>query len=158
MSQVVYTTALLQTRPRLLLVDGDTRQLDLAAYIMKLGGYSVATATNPNTGIALAKRQRPDLLIVDYEIPVMNGCMLADRLKIILPELHTILYSGLIDIPGSEISKVSLFIPKSAALHLLLPSVAWLLRSAGESGEEGLHEDQVRKHEVATPNIARKTG
>jgi hypothetical protein len=88
----------------------------------------------------------------------MNGCMLADRLRVILPELHTILYSGLIDIPESEISKVSLFIPKSDGLHLLLPSVARLLRSAGESGEEGLHEDQVCKHEVATPNIARKTG
>jgi CheY-like chemotaxis protein len=136
MSQVGSTTALRHTRPRLLLVDGDTRQLDLYAYIIQLGGYSVATATNPNTGIALAKRQRPDLLIVDYEIPVMNGCMLAERLRVILPELHTILYSGLAHIPDSEISQVSLFIPKSDGLHVLLPSVARLLHSSGEAGEE----------------------
>ena len=135
MSPAGYTTALLHTRPRLLLVDSDTRQLDLSAYVIKLGGYSVSTATNPNTGIALAKRQWPDLLVVDYEIPVMNGCMLADRLRVILPELQAILYSDIIDIPDSEISKVSLVIPKSDGLHVLLPSVARLLHSSGESGK-----------------------
>ncbi|HTF62979.1 MAG TPA: response regulator, partial [Edaphobacter sp.] len=66
----------------------------LSAYIIKLGGYSVVTATDPNTAITLAKRQRPDLVIVDYEMPVMNGCTLADRLRVIMPRLHTILYSG----------------------------------------------------------------
>jgi CheY-like chemotaxis protein len=56
------------------LVDDDTQHLRLSAYIIKLGGYSVVTATDPNTAITLAKRQRPDLVIVDYEMPVMNGC------------------------------------------------------------------------------------
>jgi CheY-like chemotaxis protein len=135
MSQVGHTTALLQTRPRLLLVDDDTRELRLSAYIIKLGGYSVVTATEPNTAITLAKRQRPDLVVVDYEMPVMNGCMLADRLKIIMPRLHTILYSGAIDIPDSDILKVSEYISKSEGLDVLLRSVDRLLRPSDEPGE-----------------------
>ena len=135
MSQVGHTTALLQTRPRLLLVDDDTQDLRLSAYIIKLGGYSVVTAAEPNTAITLAKRQRPDLVVVDYEMPVMNGCMLADRLKIIMPRLHTILYSSAIDIPDSDILKVSEYISKSDGLDVLLRSVDRLLRPSDRSGE-----------------------
>ena len=135
MSQVGHSTALLQTRPRLLLVDDDTRELRLSAYIIKLGGYSVVTAAEPNTAITLAKRQRPDLVVVDYEMPVMNGCMLADRLKVIMPRLHTILYSGAIDIPGSDILKVSEYISKSDGVNALLRSVDRVLRHSDESRE-----------------------
>jgi CheY-like chemotaxis protein len=146
MLQVVDTKALLHTRPRLLLVDDNTQQLELSAYILKVEGYSVVTAANPNTAITLAKRQRPDLMIVDYTMPVMNGCMLADRLRIIMPKLHIILYSGSLDIPDSDILKVSAFVSKSDGLHVLLRHVAQLLRSPNEPGQKAPRENSMRKY------------
>jgi CheY-like chemotaxis protein len=145
MLQAGYTKALLHARPRLLLVDDDTQQLELSAYIFKLGGYSIVTAANPNAAIALAKRQRPDLMIVDYKMPVMDGCMLADRLRIIMPKLHIILYSGSLDIPDSDILKVSAFVSKSDGLQVLLRNVAQLLRSPNEHGQKALRQNSMRR-------------
>lgn len=145
MLQAGYTKALLYTRPRLLLVDDDTQQLELSAYILKLGGYSIVTAANPNAAIALAKKQRPDLMIVDYKMPVMDGCMLADRLRIIMPKLHIILYSGSLDIPDSDILKVSAFVSKSDGLQVLLRKVVQLLRSPNEHSQKALRQNSMRR-------------
>jgi CheY-like chemotaxis protein len=136
MSQAAYSTASLHTRPRLLLVDDDAQQLELSAYIINLKGYSVVTATGPTQALALAKRQRPDLAIVDYEMPVMNGCILADRLRVMIPKLHIILYTGALGIPDSDIMKVSAFISKSDGLQVLLGNVSRLLHSSDKSGQE----------------------
>ncbi|HTF65401.1 MAG TPA: hypothetical protein VK638_22225 [Edaphobacter sp.] len=76
----------------------------------------------------------------------MNGCMLADRLRVILPELHTILYSRALDIPDSDILKVSVFISKSDGLDVLLRSVDRLLRSSGGSGEAALRNESTRMY------------
>jgi hypothetical protein len=47
-----------------------------------------------------------------------------------MPRLHTIMYSGAVDIPDSDILKVSVFISKSEGLDVLLRSVDRLLRSS----------------------------
>jgi CheY-like chemotaxis protein len=148
-------SALLRTRPRLLLVDDDSQLLDLSCSVLTLSGYSVFTATNPNKAIGLAKRQRPDLMIVDYRMPVMDGCTLADRLRVIMPRLPVILYSGALDIPNSELSKVNAFVPKSDGVLTLLHSVARLLASANSSGHKVSSENPTRMYSARVVGSSR---
>jgi CheY-like chemotaxis protein len=64
-----------------------------------------------------------EIAILDYHMPVMNGCVLADHLKSMNPELKIILYSGAIDIPQSEMKNVDAFISKGNCVRRLLSQV-----------------------------------
>jgi CheY-like chemotaxis protein len=127
---------LLRTRPRLLLVDDNAQSLELSGDIFTLAGYSVVIATHPNTAISLAKRQKPDLAILDYALPVMDGCMLADRLRVMMPRLPVILYSGSPDIAASDLPRVDVFVHKSNGLGVLLSNVTRLLNNSEEPGPD----------------------
>jgi CheY-like chemotaxis protein len=65
-----------------------------------------------------------DFAVLDYDMPVMNGCALANRLRSLCPELTIILYSGAIDIPQHEMTSIDAFIPKDDGMDRLLPQIA----------------------------------
>jgi CheY-like chemotaxis protein len=119
-----------------LLVDDNARCLELSGYIFSLAGYSVVAATHPNRAIDLAKRQKPDLAILDYELPVMDGCMLADRLRVMMPRLPVILYSGSPDIADRDLPRVNVFVSKSDGPQILLSNVTRLLNNSEEPGPD----------------------
>src|SRR5260370_23416091 len=111
---------------RILLVDDEAQLLELCAQVMKLCGFSVVTAEGPVQAISLMAEEmieKIDVAILDYHMPVMNGCALADRLRSMRPKLKIILYSGAIDIPQSEMTSVDVFIPKDDGITRLLPQI-----------------------------------
>jgi CheY-like chemotaxis protein len=115
--------------PRILLVDDDAQGLWLRAQVMKLCGFPVVTADGPIEAISLmakAATEKIDLAILDYDMPVMNGCDLADQLRSIYPRLKIILYSGAIDIPDNEMSSVDAFVSKDDGTARLLAQIVQL--------------------------------
>jgi CheY-like chemotaxis protein len=112
---------------RIMLVDDEVQQMQLRACIMRARGYQVLTASDPFSAIGLAVEERVDLAIVDYEMPGMDGCKLADRLRKATPSLKVVLYSGAIAIPESEIRKVDMFISKAEGIFELLRGVSKLM-------------------------------
>jgi CheY-like chemotaxis protein len=91
-----------------------------------LCGFSVVTADDPLSAISMMSEDRVDKIdvaVLDYNMPVMNGCALADRLRSVCPELKIILYSGAINIPRTEIASVDAFIPKDEGTALLLAQI-----------------------------------
>jgi two-component system NtrC family sensor kinase len=68
-------------RERVLVVDDarDIREF-LTEYILEPNGYEVLTAADGLEGLQLAFSERPDLLIVDFMMPNMNGLDLLQRL------------------------------------------------------------------------------
>jgi|ERR1700732_243180 CheY-like chemotaxis protein len=52
-----------------------------------------AEATNGEEAIALAKKHKPDLIILDLSMPIMNGLDAARELKRILPQIPIILFT-----------------------------------------------------------------
>jgi CheY-like chemotaxis protein len=57
-------------------------------------GYDLcAEATNGAEAIALAKEHKPDLIILDLSMPVMNGIDAARELKEIMPNVPIILFT-----------------------------------------------------------------
>jgi CheY-like chemotaxis protein len=121
-----------------LLVDDNVQCLELSDCIFTLAGYSVVTAAHPNKAIVLAKREKPNLAILDYALPVMDGCMLADRLRVMMPRLPVILYSGSPDIADHDLTRVDVFVPKSDGLQSLLTNVTRLLSNSEEPGPDKL--------------------
>src|SRR6202041_999201 len=57
-------------------------------------GYDIcAEATNGEEAIALALKHKPDLIILDLSMPVMNGLDSARELKRIMPAVPIILFT-----------------------------------------------------------------
>jgi CheY-like chemotaxis protein len=111
----------------LLLVDDDVDQLELRALVLKMSGFTVLTAGSPVEAISMMAQhptQKVDVAVLDYHMPVMNGCMLADYLRSRYPGLKIILHSAAVDIPKSQMSSVDVFVSKLDGLDPLLAQVS----------------------------------
>lgn len=58
---------------RILLVDDEEDILNFLSYNLKKEGYEVFTALNGHDGIALAKKHKPHLTVLDVMMPEMDG-------------------------------------------------------------------------------------
>jgi DNA-binding NtrC family response regulator len=113
-------------RTTVLLVDDDIQQLDLLALTMKMSGFSVVTASSPIEAISLMNEdsfRKIDVVVIDYHMSAMNGCILAAYLKARYPELKIALYSGALDIPVDEMENLDGFTSKSDGLDALLSKI-----------------------------------
>jgi CheY-like chemotaxis protein len=112
--------------PRILLVDDEAESLQLCAQVIKMCGFLVVTADGPIEAISIMTEKpvgRIDLAILDYNMPIMNGCALAKRLKSMWPEMKIMPHSGETDIPQNEMTGVDSFIPKGEGLGHLLAQI-----------------------------------
>lgn len=57
----------------ILIVDDDRAVADTFARMLKLEGFRVATAVNAEAGLELADTVRPDAIILDLRMPILNG-------------------------------------------------------------------------------------
>jgi CheY-like chemotaxis protein len=62
-----------QFRPIILCVDDEPRLLETRALILKSQGYATAVASNGSMALSIFERINPDLVILDYSMPEMNG-------------------------------------------------------------------------------------
>ena len=58
---------------RILVVDDESAILQTLRFNLERNGYAVATAGDGRTAIALAASERPDLIIMDIMLPVLDG-------------------------------------------------------------------------------------
>ena len=58
---------------KILLIEDNKDMRENTAEILELEDYKVITAANGKDGVALAKKDKPDLIICDIMMPVMDG-------------------------------------------------------------------------------------
>lgn len=120
-----------------LFVDDEVTLLRSGADLMQESGIAATVARDPLEAISImTDSDEIGIAIIDYHMPVMNGCALADRLRSMHPELKIILYSGAIDIPQNEMTNVDAFISKGDCMRRLLSQVFEFAR-AGQIVEVG---------------------
>ncbi len=64
-----------------LIVDDDRRITDMLRRTLAYEGYSVVTAANGNEALAKAQVHRPDVVVLDWLMPGMDGIEVAKRLR-----------------------------------------------------------------------------
>jgi two-component system alkaline phosphatase synthesis response regulator PhoP len=57
----------------ILVVDDELKILKLAGDYLERGGFRVVTAADGTTALATARRERPDLIVLDLSLPGMDG-------------------------------------------------------------------------------------
>lgn len=58
---------------QVLVVEDNPANLKLAKLLLEYAGYRVLAADNAPEGIALARERRPDLILMDIQLPGMDG-------------------------------------------------------------------------------------
>lgn len=64
----------------ILVIEDNERNAYLVAFILEKYGYRVLQAREGETGIALARQFKPDLILLDIQLPVMDGYAVAQEL------------------------------------------------------------------------------
>jgi len=67
--------------PKILIIEDDRDIVEMLEYNLKEQGYDFISAFNGNDGIALAKKELPDLIILDIMLPVTDGFEVCRALK-----------------------------------------------------------------------------
>jgi CheY-like chemotaxis protein len=67
---------------RVLVIDDDVDTAESMSRLVKIWGHEVRTVNGAQAGLDLAVGYRPDLLLLDISMPVMNGCQLARQLRL----------------------------------------------------------------------------
>lgn len=62
-----------QLAPLILVVDDDEQLRDVYSRALEGAGYRTVTAENGADGVEKAKELLPDLILMDYEMPIKNG-------------------------------------------------------------------------------------
>jgi PleD family two-component response regulator len=63
------------TAATILIVDDDEGVTQTFARMLRLEGYRVHTAVSAETGLREAERNRPDAIILDLRMPLMDGLL-----------------------------------------------------------------------------------
>ena len=66
---------------KILVVEDNPLNLELTADILEAAGYTVLQADNAERGIALARTERPALILMDVRLPGMDGLRATEVLK-----------------------------------------------------------------------------
>ncbi len=66
---------------RVLVVDDNATNLKLIAYLVRTHGYDVHTATDAEAALAEIAAHRPRLVLMDLQLPGIDGLELTRRLK-----------------------------------------------------------------------------
>ena len=66
---------------RVLLVEDNPANLALMKYLLEASGYTILTATNGREGVVVAQQESPDVILMDLQMPNMNGYEAARQVK-----------------------------------------------------------------------------
>jgi signal transduction histidine kinase len=80
--------------------DGDVRRFMVEC--LQAFGYHVSEADNGHVGLDMLQRARPDLLIVDFAMPGMNGAEMAHQVRARYEDLPIIFVTGYADMEAVE--------------------------------------------------------
>ena len=79
---------------KILVIDDDARDRDLLAAILTKRGYEVILADNGGTGLMLCHRRTPDAVVLDLNMPGIDGRSILRQLRTLHPTLPVVVFSG----------------------------------------------------------------
>lgn len=66
---------------KILIVEDNPTNMKLISNLIKKAAYEVLGAADANAGIAMAREERPDLILMDIQLPGMDGLTATGILK-----------------------------------------------------------------------------
>jgi len=117
------------TKKKLLIVDDEKIILDVLQELLVLEGYIVTTAYNGIQGLEKFYDSRPDLVMTDMMMPLMNGRDLIKEIRKnpVNNNIPIILTSSMTNVSAFTNEGWQLFIKKPADIDFIIESIKVLL-------------------------------
>ena len=112
-----------QHRPFVLVVDDDTTILFLARQYLSKAGFSVEIAENGKIALTAIEKKKPDIVLLDVQMPEMNGFDTCAKIREMPDTKHTpiLMVTGLDDYESIEQAY------KAGATDFFTKPINWLL-------------------------------
>jgi two-component system, cell cycle response regulator DivK len=68
-------------KTKVLIIEDNDQNIYLLTFLLEKHGYQVVQAKNGLDGIALAREESPDLVLLDIQLPFMDGYAVARELR-----------------------------------------------------------------------------
>jgi len=108
-----------------LCIDDDRAVLAFVRRLLERSGYTVLTTASPRQGLSLAMASPPDAVVLDYQMPEMNGHEVAVAIKRFRPETLIVMFSAG-QIPEETFKLADAVVPKTESIGQLLMTVTEL--------------------------------
>lgn len=121
-----------------LCIDDDARILELQDAILSRSGYTVLTALDGPTGIALTRSHSIDAVVLDFNMSGMDGSAVAQMLMKEHPRLPVVIWSGCLnDIPESLKWYADALLEKTEGPSALISAIQKLLSTSSSRKKAG---------------------
>jgi CheY-like chemotaxis protein len=136
----------------LLCVDDNQSSLKICKMILEDFGYKVLTCSSAREGLEVFASNAIDAVILDYQMPEMNGELVAAEMKRTNPRIPILMLSGWVSLPESALQLVDEFVAKGDPVEFLLLAVQQVLSrdekrkpvTAVIQTPVGFHDSEVR--------------
>ena len=140
------------TGKHILIVDDYPDALDIWALYLSSLGYRVSTAGDGEMALAQAERQRPDLIVLDLELPRLSGFDVAERLRANPETRHIPLiaatgYSHVKQLDRARRAGFDQIVVKPCDPDMLVEEIERLLDANDEPAIQHSHSDMAHGHE-----------
>jgi CheY-like chemotaxis protein len=82
---------------RVLVVEDTDHVRRMLTEMLELDGFEVASVADGEAAVAAVCDERPDVVILDFKMPGMDGLAAARAIKEVDPALPTIIYTAFVD-------------------------------------------------------------
>jgi CheY-like chemotaxis protein len=113
----------------ILCIDNHWNELISRKMFLETIGYRVLEATSGDEGLKLFVDHRVDAVVLDYQMPGMNGDVVAARMKQLKSYIPILLLSAYGPLPEKKLKAVDTFLTKSQGSKVLLSALQDLLTS-----------------------------
>jgi signal transduction histidine kinase len=104
------------SKATVVVIDDDPHILELTSLILSRKGYQVLTASTARQGMEIISSQAPELALLDYMMPEMDGLATLREIKAYYPDTYVIMFTG----KGNEEIAVELM-KEGASEYILKP-------------------------------------
>ena len=97
--------------------------------LLEQSGYEVLEASGGDDGLKLFRTRPVDAVVLDYQMPGMNGDVVAAKMKRINARVPIMLLSAYGPLPENKLQAVDSFVSKSQPTKIMLSTLEDLLES-----------------------------
>lgn len=108
---------------------------------LKDKGYGLITASNGSDGLRILMLNPVDAIVIEYYLGLLNGAVVADVVKQVMPHLPIVLIADNMELPAGTLKSVDVVVAKSDGPGCLLESIHSVLQTARVPQPGGIVKD-----------------